>query len=101
MKSHELHVVQLLEGLPAELALLGFAPLAVDRAMAHHLHHCPYHLRLLKTWLMSGQELPESLHGQLPCTECPWTVFAVGLCVGSPWHRCVGSQQHVVFQVFM
>uniref|UniRef100_A0A3B4VPB2 Uncharacterized protein n=1 Tax=Seriola dumerili TaxID=41447 RepID=A0A3B4VPB2_SERDU len=62
----ELHVVQLLEGLPAELALPGFAPLAVDRAMAHHLHHCPYHLRLLKTWLMSGQELPESLHGQLP-----------------------------------
>ncbi|XP_029377847.1 inositol hexakisphosphate and diphosphoinositol-pentakisphosphate kinase 2 isoform X1 [Echeneis naucrates] len=63
----EFPVVQLLEGLPAELAVLGFAPLAVDGATAHHLHHCPYHLRLFRTWLMSGQELPESLHGQLPC----------------------------------
>lgn len=62
--SDELHVVQPLGGLPAEPALLGFAPLAVDGAIAHHLRHCPYHLRLLKTWLMSSQELPESLHGQ-------------------------------------
>lgn len=62
--SDELHVAQPLGGLPAEPALLGFAPLAVDGAIAHHLRHCPYHLRLLKIWLMSGQELPESLHGQ-------------------------------------
>uniref|UniRef100_A0A8D0AH23 Uncharacterized protein n=1 Tax=Sander lucioperca TaxID=283035 RepID=A0A8D0AH23_SANLU len=61
-QSDELHVVQLLGGLPAEPALLGFAPLAVDGAIAHHLCHCPYHLPLLKSWLMSGQELPESLH---------------------------------------
>jgi len=48
----------------AELALLRFTPLAMDWAMAHHLHHCPYHLHLRKAQLMCGQELPESLHGQ-------------------------------------
>ncbi|XP_035805153.2 inositol hexakisphosphate and diphosphoinositol-pentakisphosphate kinase 2 isoform X3 [Amphiprion ocellaris] len=67
----ELHVVQLLGGLPAEPVLLGFAPLAVDVAMAHDLHHCPYHLHLLKTWLMSSQELPESLHGFEGCSMVP------------------------------
>lgn len=58
------HVTQLLEWLPAETALLGFAPLAVDGAMAHHLRHCPYHFRLFKTELVSSQELPESHYGQ-------------------------------------
>ncbi|XP_051237768.1 inositol hexakisphosphate and diphosphoinositol-pentakisphosphate kinase 2 isoform X13 [Dicentrarchus labrax] len=69
--SDELQVVKLLRGLPAEPALLGFAPLAVDGAMAHHLRHCPYHLRRLKSWLMSGQELPESLHGFEGCSMVP------------------------------
>uniref|UniRef100_A0AAQ5X8E7 Inositol hexakisphosphate and diphosphoinositol-pentakisphosphate kinase n=1 Tax=Amphiprion ocellaris TaxID=80972 RepID=A0AAQ5X8E7_AMPOC len=69
--TNELHVVQLLGGLPAEPVLLGFAPLAVDVAMAHDLHHCPYHLHLLKTWLMSSQELPESLHGFEGCSMVP------------------------------
>ncbi|KAM9352050.1 inositol hexakisphosphate and diphosphoinositol-pentakisphosphate kinase 2 [Symphorus nematophorus] len=69
--SDEIHVVQPLGGLPVEPALLGFAPLAVDGAMAHHLRHCPYHLRLLKSWLMSGQELPESLHGFEGCSMVP------------------------------
>ncbi|XP_074489972.1 inositol hexakisphosphate and diphosphoinositol-pentakisphosphate kinase 2 isoform X9 [Sebastes fasciatus] len=69
--SDELHVVQLLGGLPADPALLGFAPLAVDGAVAQHLRHCPYHLRLLKSWLMSGQELPESLHGFEGCSMVP------------------------------
>ncbi|XP_044048642.1 inositol hexakisphosphate and diphosphoinositol-pentakisphosphate kinase 2 isoform X2 [Siniperca chuatsi] len=69
--SDELRVVQLLVGLPAEPAPLGFAPPAVDGAMAHHLLHCPYHLHLLKTWLMSGQELPESLHGFEGCSMVP------------------------------
>ncbi|KAI3371062.1 hypothetical protein L3Q82_023697, partial [Scortum barcoo] len=64
--SDELHVVQPLGGLPAEPA-----PLAVDGATAHHLRHCPYHLHLLKTWLMSGQELPESLHGFEGCSMVP------------------------------
>ncbi|XP_070827520.1 inositol hexakisphosphate and diphosphoinositol-pentakisphosphate kinase 2 isoform X4 [Chaetodon trifascialis] len=69
--SDELHVVQPPGGLPAEPALLGFAPLAVDGAIAHHLRHCPYHLRLLKICLMSGQELPESLHGFEGCSMVP------------------------------
>lgn len=62
--SDELHVVHLLQGLLAEPALRGFAPMAGDGAVAHHLRHCPYHDRLLKTLLNSGQELQESLHGQ-------------------------------------
>nr|XP_020478398.1 inositol hexakisphosphate and diphosphoinositol-pentakisphosphate kinase 2-like isoform X12 [Monopterus albus] len=66
--SDELHVVQQLGKLSTELTLLGFAPLAMDGAMAHHLHHCPYHLRLLETWLVSRQELPESLHSRPPCS---------------------------------
>ncbi|XP_031714966.1 inositol hexakisphosphate and diphosphoinositol-pentakisphosphate kinase 2 isoform X3 [Anarrhichthys ocellatus] len=69
--SDELHVVQLLGGLPAEASLLGFAPLAVDATVALHLRHCPYHRRLLKSWLRSGQELPESLHGFEGCSMVP------------------------------
>ncbi|TKS73962.1 Inositol hexakisphosphate and diphosphoinositol-pentakisphosphate kinase 1 [Collichthys lucidus] len=69
--SDELHVVQLQGGHPTEPALRGFAPQAVDRAMSHHLDHCPYHLRLLKSCLMSGQELPESLHGFEGCSMVP------------------------------
>lgn len=58
------HVVQLLGPQPpAEPALQGFPPLAVEGAMAHHLLHCHYHLRLLRNWLVSGQELLKSLHG--------------------------------------
>lgn len=48
----------------AELTQLELVPLTVDGALAHHLQHCPYHLRLLKTQLMCGQELPECLYGQ-------------------------------------
>eukprot|EP00063_Salmo_salar_P005374 XP_013980209.1 PREDICTED: inositol hexakisphosphate and diphosphoinositol-pentakisphosphate kinase 1 isoform X2 [Salmo salar] len=62
-------VAQLLKGLVTDPALLCCPSL--DRAMAHHLHQCPYHLRLLRNWLVSGQDLPECLHGQpsvdLPC----------------------------------
>lgn len=72
--SDDLPVVQLPEGLPqVEPALLGFAPLAVDGITAQHLCHCPYHLHLLETWLMSGRELPESLHGQP--LQTPHTLF--------------------------
>uniref|UniRef100_A0A667ZE94 Inositol hexakisphosphate and diphosphoinositol-pentakisphosphate kinase n=1 Tax=Myripristis murdjan TaxID=586833 RepID=A0A667ZE94_9TELE len=67
----EHHVAQMLGGLPTELALLGFPLLAVDGAIAHHLRHCPYHLRLLKSWLVSGQEFPESLHGFEGCSMVP------------------------------
>uniref|UniRef100_A0A3Q2ULB8 Inositol hexakisphosphate and diphosphoinositol-pentakisphosphate kinase n=1 Tax=Fundulus heteroclitus TaxID=8078 RepID=A0A3Q2ULB8_FUNHE len=48
----------------AELALQGFDPVALDRSFSYHLHHCPYHLHLLRTQLMCAQELSECLHGQ-------------------------------------
>lgn len=63
--SDDLRAVQLPGGLlPAEPSLFGFAPLALDGITAQHLCRCPYHLHLLKTWLMSGQELPDFPHGQ-------------------------------------
>ncbi|KAL4005432.1 hypothetical protein ACER0C_005145 [Sarotherodon galilaeus] len=65
------HVTQLLEWLPAETALLGFAPLAVDGAMVYHLRHCPYHFRLFKTELVSSQELPEFHSGFEGCSMVP------------------------------
>ena len=53
----EHHVTQLLRVLSHDLTLPGGAPLALDRAMAQHLLQCPYHLRLLRNWLLSGQDL--------------------------------------------
>uniref|UniRef100_A0A803JV95 Uncharacterized protein n=1 Tax=Xenopus tropicalis TaxID=8364 RepID=A0A803JV95_XENTR len=37
--------------------------ICLDRAMAHHLHQCYYHLRLFKNWLISGQDDLECLYG--------------------------------------
>eukprot|EP00063_Salmo_salar_P005380 XP_013980215.1 PREDICTED: inositol hexakisphosphate and diphosphoinositol-pentakisphosphate kinase 1 isoform X8 [Salmo salar] len=62
-------VAQLLKGLVTDPALLCCPSL--DRAMAHHLHQCPYHLRLLRNWLVSGQDLPECLHGFEGCSMVP------------------------------
>ncbi|XP_056138564.1 inositol hexakisphosphate and diphosphoinositol-pentakisphosphate kinase 2 [Lampris incognitus] len=53
-----------------ELTLSGSPPLAVDRAMAAHLHHCPYHLHHLKNWQVSGQD-PECLYGFEGCSMVP------------------------------
>uniref|UniRef100_A0A8C8J6R4 Inositol hexakisphosphate and diphosphoinositol-pentakisphosphate kinase n=1 Tax=Oncorhynchus tshawytscha TaxID=74940 RepID=A0A8C8J6R4_ONCTS len=65
-------VAQLLKGLVTDPALLCYPPLAsLDRAMAHHLHQCPYHLRLLRNWLVSGQDLPECLYGFEGCSMVP------------------------------
>nr|XP_046212134.1 inositol hexakisphosphate and diphosphoinositol-pentakisphosphate kinase 2-like isoform X9 [Oncorhynchus gorbuscha] len=65
-------VAQLLKGLVTDPALLCCPPLAsLDRAMAHHLHQCPYHLRLLRNWLVSGQDLPECLYGFEGCSMVP------------------------------
>ncbi|KAG5274105.1 hypothetical protein AALO_G00159240 [Alosa alosa] len=55
----EQRVVQLLCGLPG------------GPALADHLHHCSYHLRLLTTWLSSGQEPPEGLSGFEGCSLVP------------------------------
>uniref|UniRef100_A0A3P9BZ85 Uncharacterized protein n=1 Tax=Maylandia zebra TaxID=106582 RepID=A0A3P9BZ85_9CICH len=76
---------------PVVTALLGFAPVAVDGAMAHHLRHCPYHFRLFKTELVSSQELPESHYGG--CCQCQFSLasvvahcfyFSCSLCVHFP-----------------
>ncbi|XP_055790773.1 inositol hexakisphosphate and diphosphoinositol-pentakisphosphate kinase 2-like isoform X10 [Salvelinus fontinalis] len=65
-------VAQLLKGLVTDPALLCCPPLAsLDRAMAHHLHQCPYHLRLLRNWLVSGQDLPECIYGFEGCSMVP------------------------------
>ncbi|CAB1323568.1 unnamed protein product, partial [Coregonus sp. 'balchen'] len=67
----EHHVSQLLKGLFTDPVLLCCPSLAsLDRAMAHHLHQCPYHLRLLMNCLVSGQDLPECLYGQ-PSVDLP------------------------------
>ncbi|XP_023198741.1 inositol hexakisphosphate and diphosphoinositol-pentakisphosphate kinase 2-like isoform X7 [Xiphophorus maculatus] len=55
----------------AELALQGFDPVALDRSFSYHLHHCPYHLRLLRTQLMCGLELSDCLHGFEGCSMVP------------------------------
>uniref|UniRef100_A0A3Q2QVS2 Inositol hexakisphosphate and diphosphoinositol-pentakisphosphate kinase n=1 Tax=Fundulus heteroclitus TaxID=8078 RepID=A0A3Q2QVS2_FUNHE len=55
----------------AELALQGFDPVALDRSFSYHLHHCPYHLHLLRTQLMCAQELSECLHGFEGCSMVP------------------------------
>uniref|UniRef100_A0A3P9NHS4 Secreted protein n=1 Tax=Poecilia reticulata TaxID=8081 RepID=A0A3P9NHS4_POERE len=47
----------------AELALQGFDSVALDRSFSYHLHHCPYHLHLLRTQLTCGLELSDCLHG--------------------------------------
>lgn len=38
--------------------------LSLDRALAHHLHQCSYHLRLFRNWLISGHDPLEYLYGQ-------------------------------------
>ncbi|XP_041693758.1 inositol hexakisphosphate and diphosphoinositol-pentakisphosphate kinase 2 isoform X2 [Coregonus clupeaformis] len=68
----EHHVAQLLKGLFTDPVLLCCPSLAsLDRAMAHHLHQCPYHLRLLMNCLVSGQDLPECLYGFEGCSMVP------------------------------
>ncbi|XP_046889296.1 inositol hexakisphosphate and diphosphoinositol-pentakisphosphate kinase 2-like isoform X4 [Hypomesus transpacificus] len=67
----EHHVTQLLRVLSHDLTLPGGAPLALDRAMAQHLLQCPYHLRLLRNWLLSGQDPPECLYGFEGCSMVP------------------------------
>ncbi|XP_028971172.2 inositol hexakisphosphate and diphosphoinositol-pentakisphosphate kinase 2 isoform X5 [Esox lucius] len=68
----EHHVAQLLRRLSNDPALL-FCPAlpSLDRAMTQHLHQCPYHLRLLRNWLVSGQDLPECLYGFEGCSMVP------------------------------
>ncbi|KAM7015853.1 inositol hexakisphosphate and diphosphoinositol-pentakisphosphate kinase 2 isoform 3-T3 [Tautogolabrus adspersus] len=65
----EHHVAQLLRRFSSDLSLGRH--LSLDGALAHHLHQCSYHLRLLRNWLISGQEPVEYLHGFEGCSMVP------------------------------
>lgn len=81
----EHHVAQLLRCLSTDLSL-GRRQLPLDRALAHHLHQCSYHLRLFRNWLVSGQDPIEYLHGQpLAPPSIPQPHALINLCSRSPW----------------
>ncbi|XP_069572021.1 inositol hexakisphosphate and diphosphoinositol-pentakisphosphate kinase 2 isoform X2 [Brachyistius frenatus] len=65
----EHHVAQLLRRFSVDLSLGRHLP--PDGALAHHLHHCSYHLRLFRNWLISGQDPLEYLHGFDGCSMVP------------------------------
>uniref|UniRef100_A0AAQ5WWD5 Inositol hexakisphosphate and diphosphoinositol-pentakisphosphate kinase n=1 Tax=Amphiprion ocellaris TaxID=80972 RepID=A0AAQ5WWD5_AMPOC len=65
----EHHVAQLLRCFSTDLSLGRH--LSLDRALAHHLHQCSYHLRLFRNWLISGQDPLEYLHGFEGCSMVP------------------------------
>ncbi|XP_072408910.1 inositol hexakisphosphate and diphosphoinositol-pentakisphosphate kinase 2-like isoform X3 [Chiloscyllium punctatum] len=45
--------------------------LALDGALARHLHQCSYHIRLFKKWLISGQDDIDCLYGFEGCSMVP------------------------------
>ncbi|XP_005938008.1 inositol hexakisphosphate and diphosphoinositol-pentakisphosphate kinase 2 isoform X1 [Haplochromis burtoni] len=65
----EHHVAQLLRRFSTDLSLGRH--LSLDRALAHHLHQCSYHLRLFRNWLISGHDPLEYLHGFEGCSMVP------------------------------
>uniref|UniRef100_A0A8C3XJY2 Uncharacterized protein n=1 Tax=Chelydra serpentina TaxID=8475 RepID=A0A8C3XJY2_CHESE len=42
--------------------------ISLDATLAHHLHQCSYHLRLFRSWLISGQDDLECLYGTARCS---------------------------------
>ncbi|XP_051776782.1 inositol hexakisphosphate and diphosphoinositol-pentakisphosphate kinase 2-like isoform X2 [Erpetoichthys calabaricus] len=67
LKKH--HVAQLLRRFSLDNTLR--CHLSLDRALAHHLHQCSYHLRLFRNWLISGQDTIECLYGFEGCSMVP------------------------------
>ncbi|XP_053128434.1 inositol hexakisphosphate and diphosphoinositol-pentakisphosphate kinase 1 isoform X2 [Hemicordylus capensis] len=51
--------------------LAAHQPVSRDAALAHHLHQCSYHLRLFRTWLVSGWGDLDSLDGFEGCSMVP------------------------------
>ncbi|KAG6925195.1 diphosphoinositol pentakisphosphate kinase 1 [Chelydra serpentina] len=45
--------------------------ISLDATLAHHLHQCSYHLRLFRSWLISGQDDLECLYGFEGCSMVP------------------------------
>uniref|UniRef100_A0A8C9WHR9 Inositol hexakisphosphate and diphosphoinositol-pentakisphosphate kinase n=1 Tax=Scleropages formosus TaxID=113540 RepID=A0A8C9WHR9_SCLFO len=65
----EHHVAQLLRRFSTDQSL--GRQLSLDRALAHHLHQCSYHLRLFRNWLISGQDTLDCLYGFEGCSMVP------------------------------
>ncbi|XP_030353682.1 inositol hexakisphosphate and diphosphoinositol-pentakisphosphate kinase 1 isoform X4 [Strigops habroptila] len=64
-----LHVAQLLRRFSSDCATSR--NISLDATLAHHLQHCSYHLRLFRSWLISGQEDLECLYGFEGCSMVP------------------------------
>nr|XP_009941095.1 PREDICTED: inositol hexakisphosphate and diphosphoinositol-pentakisphosphate kinase 1 [Opisthocomus hoazin] len=63
------HVAQLLRRFSSDYATSQ--NISLDAALAHHLQQCSYHLRLFRSWLISGQDDLECLHGFEGCSMVP------------------------------
>ncbi|XP_028941403.1 inositol hexakisphosphate and diphosphoinositol-pentakisphosphate kinase 1 [Antrostomus carolinensis] len=63
------HVAQLLRRFSSDYATSR--NVSVDATLAHHLQQCSYHLRLFRSWLISGQDDLECLYGFEGCSMVP------------------------------
>ncbi|XP_075620603.1 LOW QUALITY PROTEIN: inositol hexakisphosphate and diphosphoinositol-pentakisphosphate kinase 1 [Balearica regulorum gibbericeps] len=63
------HVAQLLRRFSSDYATNR--NISLDAALAHHLQQCSYHLRLFRSWLISGQDDLECLYGFEGCSMVP------------------------------
>ncbi|XP_009877750.1 PREDICTED: inositol hexakisphosphate and diphosphoinositol-pentakisphosphate kinase 1-like, partial [Apaloderma vittatum] len=63
------HVAQLLRRFSSDYATSR--NISLDATLAHHLQHCSYHLRLFRSWLISGQDDLECLYGFEGCSMVP------------------------------
>ncbi|XP_074736916.1 inositol hexakisphosphate and diphosphoinositol-pentakisphosphate kinase 1 isoform X2 [Strix uralensis] len=63
------HVAQLLRRFSSDYATSR--NISLDAALAHHLQQCSYHLRLFRSWLISGQDDLECLYGFEGCSMVP------------------------------
>lgn len=60
------HVAQLLRRFSSDYATSR--NISLDATLAHHLQQCSYHLRLFRSWLISGQDDLECLYGTARCS---------------------------------
>ncbi|XP_064578673.1 inositol hexakisphosphate and diphosphoinositol-pentakisphosphate kinase 1 isoform X5 [Zonotrichia leucophrys gambelii] len=63
------HVAQLLRRFSSDCA--ASRTISLDATLAHHLQQCSYHLRLFRSWLISGQDDLECLYGFEGCSMVP------------------------------
>ncbi|XP_068267068.1 inositol hexakisphosphate and diphosphoinositol-pentakisphosphate kinase 1 isoform X3 [Nyctibius grandis] len=63
------HVAQLLRRFSSDYATSR--NVSLDATLAHHLQQCSYHLRLFRSWLISGRDDLECLYGFEGCSMVP------------------------------